>query len=97
VKEPFQPTGNNMTNLPPEPPRDYGPPQYQQGPAEAPGSSATTALAVGAGAVVGAVAIAAAAPVILPIIGLGAVVGMFVPVVGATIGAYTGWKMFGSK
>jgi hypothetical protein len=65
---------------------------------ETEGSSASTALAVGAGAVIGGIAIAAAAPVLLPLVGLGAVASLFgVPIIGSTIGGYFGWKMFGKK
>ena len=64
---------------------------------ETEGSSASTALAVGAGAVVGATVLVAAAPVILPIVGLGVVAGVITPIVGAGLGAATGWWMGGKK
>lgn len=63
---------------------------------EAPGSSAQTAVAVGAGAVLGATLLVAAAPAVLPIVGLGALAAAVTPVVGGTIGGLLGWK-FGGK
>ena len=69
----------------------------ENGPPEAPGSSAQTAIAVGVGAVVGATVLVAAAPVLLPIIGLGAVAVAVTPIVGGAIGAVTGWWMGGKK
>ena len=44
------------------------------------------------GAVVGGALVAAAAPVLLPVLGLGALVTMFTPVVGSAIGAWFGYK-----
>ena len=44
------------------------------------------------GAVVGGALVAAAAPVLLPVLGLGALVSMFTPVVGSAIGAWFGYK-----
>jgi hypothetical protein len=64
---------------------------------EAPGSSAQTAVAVTVGAVVGASVIAVAAPILLPVVGLGALVGLGVPVVGAAIGGWLGWAAGGKK
>lgn len=64
---------------------------------ETPGSSVATAVAVGAGAIVGATVLVAAAPVILPIVGLGAVAAAITPIVGAAIGAVGGWWGFGKK
>lgn len=64
---------------------------------EAPGSSATSAIAVGVGAVVGATALVAVAPILLPMVGLGAVAVLVTPVVGGAIGAVTGWFMGGKK
>jgi len=64
---------------------------------ESEGSSASTAVAVGVGAVVGATILVAAAPVILPIIGLGAVAVAVTPLVGAAVGAVAGWGWFGKK
>ena len=61
------------------------------------GSSAASAVAVGVGAVVGATVLVAAAPVILPIVGLGAVAVAVTPLVGAAIGAWAGWKVGGKK
>lgn len=66
-------------------------------PKESPGSSAQTAVAVGAGAVLGATLLVAAAPVALPIIGLGAVAAAVTPIVGGTIGALAGWYAGGKK
>ena len=43
------------------------------------------------GAVVGGALVAAAAPVLLPVLGLGALVTMFTPVVGSAIGAWFGY------
>ncbi len=64
---------------------------------EAAGSSAATALGVGAGAVAGAILLAVVAPVVLPIVGAGALLGLAVPSVGAAIGAWAGWSFFGKK
>ena len=64
-------------------------------PSESPGSSASTAIAVGAGAVIGSLIIVAAAPVVLPLIGLGAIAAAVSPLVGATIGGWLGWKIGG--
>ena len=64
---------------------------------ETPGSSAQSALAVGVGTVVGATVLVAAAPVLLPIIGLGAAATAITPVVGGIIGAATGWWVGGKK
>ena len=44
------------------------------------------------GALVGGAVVAAAAPVLLPVLGLGALVTMFTPVVGSAIGAWFGYK-----
>ena len=66
-------------------------------PKEAPGSSAQTAIAVGTGAVLGATLLVAAAPVVLPIVGLGAVAAAVTPIVGGTIGALGGWWAGGKK
>ena len=44
------------------------------------------------GAVVGGAIVAVAAPVLLPVVGLGALVGLFTPVVGSAIGAWFGYK-----
>ena len=66
-------------------------------PPEAPGSSAKTAVAVGVGAVIGATALVAVAPVLLPMIGLGAVAVLVTPVVGGAIGAVAGWFAGGKK
>lgn len=66
-------------------------------PMETPGSSAQTAVAVGVGAVVGATVLVAAAPVLLPIIGLGAVATALTPIVGGALGAAAGWGWFGKK
>ena len=44
------------------------------------------------GAVVGGAIVAAAAPVLLPVLGLGALVTMFTPVVGSAIGGWFGYK-----
>lgn len=59
------------------------------------GSSAATAVAVGVGSVVGATVLVAAAPVLLPVVGLGAVATAVTPVVGGLIGAWAGWKLGG--
>jgi hypothetical protein len=64
---------------------------------ETAGSSAATALAVGGGAVLGAALLAVAAPVLLPIVGLGALAGLAVPVVGATLGGWAGYAWGGKK
>jgi len=64
---------------------------------ESEGSSASTAVAVGVGAVVGATILVAAAPVLLPVIGLGAVAVAVTPLVGAAVGAVAGWSWFGKK
>lgn len=64
---------------------------------ETPGSSAATAVAVGAGAVIGATVLVATAPVLLPVVGLGALVGVASPIVGATLGGWLGWKVGGQK
>jgi hypothetical protein len=61
------------------------------------GSSAQTAIAVGVGSVVGATVLVAAAPVVLPIIGLGAVAAAITPVVGGVIGGWMGWGLGGKK
>lgn len=63
--------------------------------AEPEGSSAKTAVAVGVGAVVGATVLVAAAPVILPIVGLGAIAVAITPVIGGVLGAWAGWMMGG--
>ena len=47
------------------------------------------------GALVGGALVAAAAPVVLPLVGLGALVGAFTPVVGSAIGAWFGYKAGG--
>lgn len=59
------------------------------------GSSATTAVAATVGAVVGASLLVVAAPIVLPLIGLGALAVAVTPVVGAAIGGVMGWKWFG--
>jgi hypothetical protein len=64
---------------------------------ETPGSSAKTAVAVGVGAVIGATALVAVAPVLLPMVGLGAVAVLVTPVVGGALGAMAGWMGFGQK
>ncbi len=76
-----------------------GPPEYYrpEEKTETKGSSGATAVAVGAGAVVGAILIGVAAPVILPIVGAGALLGLAVPAVGAAIGGWIGWAGFGKK
>lgn len=61
------------------------------------GSSATSAVAVGVGAVVGATVLVAAAPVILPLVGLGAIAVAVTPLVGAALGAWGGWMVGGKK
>lgn len=66
-------------------------------PKESPGSSQQTAIAVGAGAVLGATLLVAAAPVVLPIVGLGAIAAAVTPIVGGTIGALGGWWAGGKK
>lgn len=69
--------------------------EYQE--PEAPGSSASSAVAVGVGAVIGATALVAVAPVLLPMIGLGAVAVLVTPVVGGALGAIGGWFVGGKK
>lgn len=69
-------------------PQPYGEPS---------GSSAKTAIAVGIGAAVGATALVAMAPVILPVVGLGALVAIISPTAGAVIGGWAGWMFGGSK
>ena len=64
---------------------------------ETPGSSAASAVAVGVGAVIGATALVAVAPVLLPMIGLGAVAVLVTPVVGGAIGAVAGWMAGGKR
>ena len=59
------------------------------------GSSSASAVAVGVGAVVGATVLVAAAPVILPVVGLGAVAAAITPLVGAALGGWLGWKVGG--
>ena len=44
------------------------------------------------GALVGGAIVAAAAPVVLPLVGLAALIGLFTPVVGSAIGAWVGYK-----
>lgn len=60
---------------------------------ETPGSSAQTAIAVGLGSVLGATALVAAAPILLPV---GAAV-LITPVIGGAIGAAAGWFVGGKK
>lgn len=79
---------------------DYRDPAYRDVPPplpETPGSSAKTAIAVTVGAVVGATVLVAAAPVLLPVVGLGAVVAAVSPALGAVIGGWLGWTTFGKK
>jgi hypothetical protein len=64
---------------------------------ETPGSSAQTAIAVGAGTVLGAALLTAAAPVVLPVVGLGALAAAVTPIVGGTIGGLLGWKWGGKQ
>lgn len=59
------------------------------------GSSAQTAIAVGAGSVIGATLLVAAAPVVLPIVGLGAIAAAVTPLVGGVIGGLVGWGVGG--
>ena len=66
-------------------------------PKETPGSSAQTAIAVGAGAVIGATLLVAAAPVVLPIVGLGAIAAAVTPIVGGVLGGLGGWWAGGKK
>lgn len=69
-------------------------PQYQpEPPHEAPGSSLQTALAVGAGAVVGVVT----APLWVPLLGLGAVAAAIGTAGVAGVGALTGWWIGGKR
>ena len=69
-------------------------------PVEAPGSSAKTAVAVGAGAVLGAVALApvviAAAPILLPAAAAAYVIGS-AGVVATAVGGGLGWLWGGKK
>jgi ABC-type xylose transport system permease subunit len=60
------------------------------------GSSFATAVAVGVGSVMGATALVAIAPVLLPMAGLGVLAALVTPVVGGAIGAVGGW-WFGGK
>jgi ABC-type xylose transport system permease subunit len=71
--------------------------EENRGAPETPGSSAQTAVAVGVGSVVGAVALVAVAPILLPMVGLGAAAVLITPVVGGAIGAITGWWVGGKK
>jgi hypothetical protein len=64
---------------------------------ETEGSSVASAVAVGLGAVVGATVLVAAAPVILTVVGLGAVAGLSTPLVGAMLGGWAGWGLGGKK
>jgi hypothetical protein len=64
---------------------------------ETEGSSVASAVAVGLGAVVGATVLVAAAPVLLPVVGLGAVAGLATPLVGALLGGWAGWGLGGKK
>ena len=47
------------------------------------------------GALVGGALVAAIAPVVLPLVGLGVLVGAFTPVVGSAVGAWFGYKAGG--
>ncbi len=49
------------------------------------------AAAIGAGAIIGGTLLAVGAPVVLPVVGLGALVGAATPLVGATVGSLLGW------
>ena len=64
---------------------------------ETEGSSLATGLATGAGAVLGATALVAVAPVLLPIVGLGALAAAATPVVGGLLGGWAGYKLGGKK
>jgi hypothetical protein len=64
---------------------------------ETEGSSAASAWATGLGAIVGGSLLVAAAPVILPVVGLGAVAIAVTPLVGAAVGAWAGWSFGGKK
>jgi hypothetical protein len=64
---------------------------------ETEGSSLATGLAVGGGAILGATALVAAAPVILPIVGLGALAAAVTPIVGGVLGGWAGYKLGGKK
>lgn len=67
-------------------------------PTPSPTSHVKTAIAVTAGAVIGSTLIAAAAPVILPVVGLGALVaggGAAVSIVGGLVGGWMGYKTGG--
>jgi hypothetical protein len=64
---------------------------------ETEGSSLATGLATGAGAVLGATALVALAPVVLPIVGLGALAGAATPLVGGLLGGWAGYKWGGKK
>jgi hypothetical protein len=64
---------------------------------ETEGSSKATAVATGLGAIVGATILVAAAPVVLPVVGLGAVALAVTPLVGAAVGAWAGWSWGGKE
>jgi hypothetical protein len=64
---------------------------------ETEGSSLATGLATGAGAILGATALVALAPVVLPIVGLGALAAAATPVVGGLLGGWAGYKWGGKK
>jgi hypothetical protein len=68
----------------PQPP--YQEPPYRERPPQGP---SPTAIVVGG--IIGTVAIVAAAPVLLPLVGLGAIAALVTAPVGAGLGAIAGW------